>query len=104
MPVPFDLPASSPMTHTCGQPVIFLLYGISSPGEEAEPLAEPLPVWLPRRGREGTLSPCPVLDPWAAGVGFPQWCLLVPLILAMQPLSLPFLSLEGCSKLHPSWP
>lgn len=59
-------------------PVIFLFYGISSPGEEAEPLAEPLPVWLPRCGKEGTLTPSSVLDPWASGVGYPQWCPLLP--------------------------
>lgn len=72
MPVPFNLPASSPMTQIRGKPVIFLFHGISSPGEEPEPLAEPLPIWLHRCGREGTLSPCPVVDLWMSGVGYPQ--------------------------------
>lgn len=102
MPVPFDLCASSPVTHICGWPVIFLLYGISSPGEEltgalagAITCLGPQAGMRPLHSREGVLEnhgkplPCS----WSVGAwgGMSSWCPLLLFILAMQPLSLPFL-------------
>lgn len=74
MPEPFDLRSSSPVIHTCGWPVIFLIYGISSPGQEPEPLPEPSPVWLRRlapgpcmagrASQKNTVSPHPAVSLW----------------------------------------
>lgn len=62
MPGPFDLRASSPVTHTCGWPVISLLHGISSPGERIGALVGAIACLGPQagtgplHGREGALE------------------------------------------------
>lgn len=75
------------MTQALGPPVIFLLYGIFSPGEELEPVPEPSPVWLPRApARSRALA---LLQSTGAWVGCPL----------CAPLS-PFLS-QPCNRFSP---
>lgn len=106
-PVHFNLHVSSPVTHTCGQPVIFLLYGISSPGEKTERLPEPSPVWLPRlvqgsfmvvrSPQDPVASPCPAVSLQVLRIGCPLSGAL-PSFLPQQP---PSLSLLKPSLLFP---